>query len=92
MGNYSRNYTWRQMVNMGFIKSSDVDAIYKGVFTHPVSSKYTPFKFYFRYFDINQPYGTAYLNIGDTGLAKEGIKIFKKGSAQYNKALKLRYT
>lgn len=83
MGDYSdRDWTWKEMVHMGFLQPKDVPTKYKGI-SHRTRK---PYRFYFRYYDLETDHPTAYLNIGDSSLVREGLKIFS-GGEQCKKAL-----
>jgi len=88
MGTYSKSFSWQEMIKMGFIKESEIDSVFKCKWTD-MSGQVKSYNFYFRFYDINTPYASAYLNVGSVGLIKEGLKVFKVCTKEYQEAKEL---
>lgn len=82
MGTYSGDFSHEQAVKRGFITKKEY--------------RYIPTKYkgkrsmWFRIYDKGTKQATAYLNMGLGHLEKEAIKIFRVGSKNYKKALRVK--
>jgi len=85
MGVYSsRDWTWRKIVRLGFIKPNEIPQRFKR--KSPRTGKL--YRFYFKYYDYNTSDAEAWLNVGDTSFVAN-LKRFKYPSEMYKKAVKV---